>query len=443
MTRLAPRIAAIGAGAILVGAFAPSAQPAEVDYQFDIGAGASDNIARLPENEEETTFGTAGLQLLLEERRRKLTADVVADLQYLDYLEGDYESEVVGNAVALALLDLIPERFQWSFEENYGQTVIDPFESISVLNREYINYFTTGPDFSFALGSAMRMTLFTRYSRTDYEVTDTDGNRFAGGFSLGRPLTARTKVSLNAMTERVEFDSSLHGSYDRRSAFVRYQGNGVRTRLLADLGYNGISSDDVSSSRPLARLNVSRNLSPAAVLFFEGSIRFSNSSDAFRDALNSAREGPSRDSGGYTTATADPFETRRASLGLSFNWARTSADASVSFVEDGYATADLFERKANIFEVHLERQLRPTVRVNVFADRRNDQFINLGLDDDESRAGIEFAMRFGRHIGLRLGYENFRRSASDPARDFKENRARLSLTYAPARAVARQSDALQ
>ena len=170
----------------------------------------------------------------------------------------------------------VPGRFEWVLTESFGQSEIDPFAASTPDNRENINYFTTGPDFTVRLGSVGSLTLFGRYSMTQFEDSNFDDERLLGGLSLGRDLSARSNVSLNATAERVEFDDQTAGSdYDRQSAFLRYEIEGARTTIGAGSGRTArFTTTATTSSSPLFELDISRDLSQRSVLTFRGGVQF-------------------------------------------------------------------------------------------------------------------------------------------------------------------------
>ena len=107
------RISALALGLPLTAALVAAAQPAGATspgYLLSIGVGTSDNIRRVPTDEESETLAIAGLQLDWRERTARTQTDVLGDLSYVDYLQNTFGSEVVGNATGRFSYAIAPER---------------------------------------------------------------------------------------------------------------------------------------------------------------------------------------------------------------------------------------------------------------------------------------------------------------------------------------------
>lgn len=416
---------------ILLAAVAVDASAAEVDYRLEAGGGNTSNLGRTSTNEDEASFASAGFDLVVQQRGPRFDADVTASLERYEYFATDTDGEVTGYARASGLATIIPGRFRWSLEETFGQTSIDPFTTSSPENRQNINYFTTGPDILFQLGTVTQLTLFGRYSDTNYEVTELDSDSTLGGLTISWPLASAATVSLQGLVESTDFDNELATDYDRASAFLRWSGEGARTRLTTDVGYNEISPDGGDSSgAPLFRLDVTRNLSRNSALQLQLSTEFSGAADSFRNALESPI-GQGLDIPGQTTPTDDTFESRQATLSYRFDFGRTSFDLGAGYTNDRYEEDDLFDRKSTRYTVRIGRQIRPTLRGSIYAAQSRDRFGNAAVSDRENGYGLEMTWRMGRRFGLLLNGEHATRSASDPEREFDETRVRLGVTFSP------------
>ena len=119
---------------------------ADLNLDAEIGAEHSDNVRRVATDEQSDTIGTARVTLTLEEMRPRLEARIAADVQYRHYFDDSYDSEVVGGLSGDVAWSILPERFIWIVQDNYGQIAADRAQPDTPDNREDINYFTTGPD---------------------------------------------------------------------------------------------------------------------------------------------------------------------------------------------------------------------------------------------------------------------------------------------------------
>ncbi len=131
-------------------AHASAARANEFNYGADVGIGYTDNIAQTT-NKIVEEIAEVGVQFSGLEQTSRLQAEVVGDLEHLDFLRDTYSPEVVGNLNGFASFTLIPEYLQWSLQDYFGQGVNDPLAPATPANREDINTATTGPTLTLPL----------------------------------------------------------------------------------------------------------------------------------------------------------------------------------------------------------------------------------------------------------------------------------------------------
>lgn len=416
------RIAA-GIAAIL---FA-SAAGAEVEYGVEAGIGNSDNIGRTPDDENSETMLTTGVDLrwLREEGLVQGQADI--DLSYFQYQDDAYDSEVTGRASADIHLRFMPNRFEWVISDSFGQAQGDPFVAATPDTVENVNYFTTGPDLTFRLGTAASVTLFGRYSMATYEDSNFDDERELLGLSVGRDLTPRSSLSLNATTENVQYDDPLIGDeFDRRSYFLAYESDGARTRISAEAGMTEIDGGEGSESYPLFTFSISRDVSPRTVLTLAGGTRSSDSAAALGADDVFGGGGPVFPG---QIATADTFEMRDARLSWDFSAPRTSVGASIGYQEDIFDTASGFDRSRQTVALHARRQLTRTLSIEATARLQSSEFDQSGQEDDEMQYGIHTSWNAVGRLYINLDVDLYDRDSTDDLTEFQELRTFLRFAW--------------
>lgn len=417
------RIAA-GIAAIL---FASTAS-AEVEYGVEVGIGNSDNIARVPTDEDSETILTAGVDLDWLREEGLLWADVDLDLSYFEYQDDAFDSEVAGLANAQLRLRFAPERFEWVFTDRFGQTRTDPFVAATPGNTENVNYFSTGPDLTFRLGSVASVTLFGRYSLSSYEDSNFDDERELFGLSVSRALSQRSRFSVNATTENVSFDDPLVGDeFDRRSAFLAYEAEGARTRIDAQAGMSQIDRDGDTEDYPLLSLTVSRDISPRSVLSFSASTRSSDTAAAtgFDDVFGGGGGSgiPGR------ISTSDTFEMRDARVTWEFSAPRTQFGATIGYQDNVYDTASEFDRTRQSIGLHARRQLSPRFFLDANANFYMSEFDLTGQEDDEAQVGLLASWNAVGRLFIELDVEYFDRNSTVPETEFQEIRTFLRFAW--------------
>jgi len=403
--------------------------PARADLSgvAEAGVGYSDNIGRLPNNEVDETIGTVGLELDWNERTRRIRGDATVDVSYFEYLDNTYDSELLGTANGNLGVAIVPEILQWAFQDSFGQAQADPFAPATPTTREDLNYFSTGPDLTVRLGSNGFGRLFGRWATTTYERSPLDSERTTGGVALGRRASPRSELSLNAVTESVDFDEAINTDFDRDSVYVGWNLDASRTAIDAQLGYTWLERDGADKTgSALVNIVVTRDLTASSVLALTVGTQLGDAGDSLRTELQGGVIG-----GGGTqiTATADPFENRLASLEWRYTRGRTGFTLGASWNEEEYETQTQLNRVRYVYNVSVSRRLASAVDVQLFGTLESEEFDNVNLESDELRMGAVMNWRAWRTLGLRLTAERYDRDTSNGTGEYQENRAFLTLAY--------------
>lgn len=414
--------AAAGVMAMLVGGPAQ----AEIAASAEAGVGYSDNIGRDQSFEVEETIGTVGLQLDWRERTRRLRGDAVVDLSYFDYLDDTFDSELVGTANGSLALGIVPEILQWVVEDSFGQARGDPFVPTSPENREDLNYFSTGPELTLRFGRTGFGRLFGRWSSTTYETSPLDAERTMAGASMGRRASPRSEISLNAVTETIEFDDDFNTDFDRDSAFIGWELDAARTAINAQLGYTSLEREgDDKNGSALVNVFITRDLTASSVLHLTLGQQLGDAGDSLRSQLENGPVG----AGGQITATDDPFENRVVSAEWRYTRGRGGFALGVSWNDDDYETLNQFDRTRYAYSASINRQLASTVDFELSALLEQGDFDNVDLETDELRLRATLNWRAWRTLGVRFLLERFDRNDSSGDSEFQENRAFVTLAY--------------
>jgi hypothetical protein len=405
---------------------AAGVQAAEKGFALSAGVAHSDNIGRTSVDEQSETVASAGLDFLLEQRTSRLSLDATGDLQYLNYLDNTYDNEVVGEVMADARFQLVPDRLMWIAQDNFGQTSIDPLAAVTPANRENVNYFSTGPDASLGLASNTRLLLSGRYGKVSYEDSPFDSDRYTGLVGVARDLSAQSRVSLNAQRERVDFDDDvLNQDYNRDQFYARFEGQGGRTRLGLDLGYSRLQRVGDSPSGVLARLEIARQVSVSSVVTISGGREFSDSGDSFRldQTLNTSLNTLSGEQ------TGSPFRNTYETIAWRFQRNRTGLSLSLQRYDEKFVQSSLFDRVRTSVSGQFSRNLSPTLTADLGGSYSKEDYDAFDGDYRESGAYVGFTQRFGRMLSLNVHYEWYKRSSDLPTGAYTENRALLTLSY--------------
>jgi hypothetical protein len=429
--RRAPRAAVAACLSIVAGS-------AWAQTTLELGAGVehTDNVARTATDEESETIGTASVKFGLKAERPRLTSDIGANLQYRRYLDDTFDNELVGGLDGKVSYAFIPERFVLVVEDNYGQIANDRSQVETPDNRQNFNYFTAGPDITLPLGARTAVQARGRWSDSYFENSEDDSQSVEGSLGLIRTLSEMTSVSLNASVSTVEFDESetLEDS-EIREAFFRIDAIGARTTFFGDFGYTETEQGDIASDGPLVRLTVSRAITPRSTLSLTAGSEFADTGTAFR--LDQGAVGV-QVGNQDVVAAADVFRTNYAYLTFATEQERTSFSATARTNRERHETQIALDRDVLGAEIALTRRLTSRLSLELRGTYNDEEFVETDIAFDEWGVGAGLLWQLNTAWRLRLSGDHFSGAGDTVSglggvavpRDYDENRAALTVTYA-------------
>jgi hypothetical protein len=311
--------------ALLVGAFMTiKAAAATVEMEANAGFGRSDNLARTPQDEQDATLKSVGLDFSLLHATRRIDADLVGDLRLIDYSGNLYSSELTGSAAGRLSLGLVDESLRWIVEDSFGQTRRDVFSVPTPENREDVNFFSTGPDVRLRLGDAMSLLLGARYSRVDYESSPADAERTGGWIATERELANSARFGIHVTHERVDpRGGSATPTYDRSTAYLRYELAGSRTSVAIDIGANRVHGNELDEAGALLRMELARAVGRYSRVTFRAGEELTDSGSTLRPPAGGQLPPPSPGTDSLLQSV-DPFTARYVELGWAITGRRTA-----------------------------------------------------------------------------------------------------------------------
>lgn len=396
-------------------------------YEISLGVAESDNVARVATNPQSDTIITQGLGLTWHDLRPRLSADVDANLSYLEYLNHTINNEVLGNFLGQAHATVVPDLLFWNVSDNFGQGLTNPLVGPTPENRENINYFDTGPQLTVPLGRTLLLDVTAGYGRVSYQVSPLDSTRYSGGIGLVHPLGPGSSVSVNLRDEHVDFSNdALNPDFQLQEAFAHYEAKGKRTVLSLDVGYSRLRDSASSTSGALARLDISRRISPSSTVALTLGHQYSDSGNAFR--LEQTLGGANLNTQ-TVTQTSTPFRVDHASLAWNFQRSRTGFGLGIDYFKDTYQQPSTLNDNRKEVNVNVSRRLTPTLEVALIGQYFRQEFEVLVGNSTQTLADAQLTWRPGQHLSLVFDINRAHRSGDSPGTDFTENRAWLRLAY--------------
>jgi len=415
-------------GALVAGliAGASTASAAEVSYGAYLGMGYTDNITRVPTDPIDETIASIGGQFRLAQQSKRLEADIVTRLEYRNYLDNTYDSEVVGNLIGSALFNIVQERFSWRIDDTFGQTTLNQFLPSTPANRGNVNRLSTGPDFTMPFGDRNDFILRGRYIDLSYEDSDLGNQRTRGEVVVARNLSNVSKASINLVREKVEFDDSVHfANYDHSEAYLSYNIDSARTTLSVNGGITEIDSQDDTNDTWLARVDLSRKVSASTTVGIELGHDFSDAGDAF---ANLQAQQPGSLEPVPVQQTANPFENTYGIVYGRYSHNRTGAQLRLGYYDEKYDAEPLFDRKRYTLDLTLTRDLNAVTTARVGVNYSGQEYQTFNHDFSDLKATLGLRWNFGRSSFVSLEYQYLDRN-DDAGGDYNANELWLRFAY--------------
>ncbi len=419
----------------------PAVPPADITQISAVaGLGETDNVGLTQTGAQSQTLANVGLLVDVERNDPLLQATLKGDLTYLYYLEHAFPGQVVGRMDGNGSFALVPDNIKWVVQEAYGTAQVDALVPVDRTNIESVNVFATGPDFSLRPSDNTFVRFGGRYARVDYETSPFNSHRVLGTAAIGDELSVASNISLNADITQIRFqDTAVNPDYDRRKFFAHYDTRGVRTSVSLDAGVAQVDDTGPWNSKLLAKLVLTRDLTPFQSLYLTGGQQFTDSSDSFQ-GLTSGAAGTAIVA--PAAGTAGNYLDRSGAVGWRFKEDRTAIDVSGRWSRDTYTIVPTplqledyilegvpvgLDATRSGVEARVKRDLTPIVTAEVSAAYAHENYESLGFIDHSLLVGVgvtfspnsrlQYRVRFDRTVrtsdtvstsiaaqGLGLGY---------------------------------------
>lgn len=406
----------------------PPAIAGELSYGAYVGMGHTDNIERVNDDKQAESIASIGAQLSLEHESRRLTTSITSRLEYRDYLDNTFDSEVIGNLVGNALFDIVEERLTWTIEDTFGQSTVNQFAPVTPGNRENVNYLSTGPDLTLPFLSRNKLVVRGRLADVNYESSNLGNQRIRGELALQRDLSEASNASINATSEQVDFeDDTQFIDYDRNEGFLNYSANSARTNLSIDGGITEIRSQGEKQDTWLGRIAFTRHVSSAATLTFEVGHDFSDAGTIFVELESLLQPGSTDPVPVQQTAT--PFENTYGLLRGEFSGRRTEVRLQAGYNDEKYQDQSTFDRTRLTLLLTLERDLSSVISAHVGGNYSRQDYDTLGRTFADMTATLGMRWNFGRASYVSLDYQYLDRSDDLSTAEYSANEVWLRVAY--------------
>lgn len=414
--------------AVAVCSLAVSSDLRAVENRFAVNAGVgySDNITLVDTGKKSETMASFGVDASMSGRTRRLTSYLGINASYVEYLDNSYDSEVVGSAVANFNLSLLPERFEWYLNDNFGQLAMSQGDADTPDNREYVNVASTGPVFKIRLGSSNQLQLIGEYTRVDYEVSPFDNDSLGGSVALIHSFSEGSSLTARVEQRAIEFSEQPGSSdFDRTNATLSYSMDNARMRMHLEGGGVEIkrdAGDDQTGS--IIRATVSRVISPASFIELAVGRELADASDLFIQSATTAGDTSA------LSATNSPITSKFAKLTWGFYRGRTGFALSANHYRYRYKLETLSDLNRTEYSAIARRQLSPRLGGFLSGSYWDEELIDTAVNFNQKSLSTGLDWSLGSRLSMSFDYQHVRRNSRDTSvGGYRENRAWLRLYY--------------
>lgn len=405
-----------------------------LDWLAEAGLAYYDNIEKLRNGGENDTAAIVRLSGSYENESRRHAERLWVGATYNNYFDNVYSDEIVAAMAGDLNLKVVEDVFAWSFTNNYGPTVQDPLDPQTPDNRAYMNVFSTGPSLVFGAGQRTRFEADALYVRTSYEdpiEQDPDTNQVAGEVALVRQVSPETAWSLRGSAQHVSYDDNAYDDYDIYDGFVRFDGRSGRTSLTVDVGASNLDDVEGSDTKPLLRLDLSRQLTPMTSLSLTAGSEYQDAGATFAQTQDAAGA-PNIGEDLNVTTLAAPLLDQYVALALSVQGARTTATASASYSDQEYQSdSDLSDQKSYGVVLGATRQISESLSASLQGAWTHDDYQSAGQDDNLYDIAATLSWRVGAHVSLTGGYWWEKQNSNENSLDYTSSVIGAWVSYSP------------
>jgi len=397
------------------------------DFRYGLGTaiGLYDNVTLVSEPESsETSIDLLG-NLVLFQNDANMFADINGSVRVINYVNDIANDQVIGNLSANVIWKLQPQRFEWYFTDSLRQSVIDTQVSDAPSNRQYVNVFSTGPNYIIRLNPRNNIQLEARAESYNYEQ-NIDNKR---GFLAARwlhDINSSLIVSINSESVLARFtDDVINSDFERSDLFINFAyASGVNT-FDAEFGYTTINNEninDIEDSRYLLSFTNARTTNSSVRVVLEHIL-----SDTGRQVLDSNLTGNSI----VGSAANDIFIDDLIQL----QYFKTISTGNITFdlgaSERDYKRQNNLDERVYRFDINGNWNLSGANNLTYSLNFRNRDFLNSVDDriDDDSVYTVTYSHNLKRNLSFSTQIASLKRSSTSLNRSYDDIRILFSIDY--------------
>jgi hypothetical protein len=420
---------------ICFGGWAQDTGAASFTYSLGYRAEYSDNIYRLPDEQEVQSdlINTVLVGFTYLENTSTFNARILGNFTYEDYYNKTFENHTNNWLDAYGEYFFVPQVVSWVVADGYRKVQIDPLQPDTPTNRQDSNVFVTGPDIHLRFGPVDTLTLEGRYGRAWVENVDIDSERDFFAARWAHRLSARNTLSLNYEFLDVDYENStLNTDFIKHNFFLRAVANSARNVYTLDLGRTRIEPDGGEPiSNWLVRLDSTWQASSISTVGVHYGREYSDTAAQLMPtgAADQTTSGGIVPPLGTDIVTGELFYTELVELlytrrGNTFPWSARLFNRRIDYE----FSPDDRQEKGSLIDVRY--LYSNTLSFQVSASYTVLEYEQPVRDDRDAIMGVALIYRAGSNLTAALNLRRFNRTSTDLNQEYTDDRLAFTITYA-------------
>jgi hypothetical protein len=408
----------------------------------------SDNIALSTNNPVSSNVFTPGINFAYRQIGSTIQANVVGTAEYLDYSSSQFDSQTLGTLSAQVNWSAIPQRLDFTVEDDAGVQPVDTLASNAPNNRQQTNVLSLGPVLHFDFNAATRGQVELKYVNSyASKVDDFDSSRGLGAFRVIRDVSPTTQVSLNLESQRVDLKTATAGpNYTRDEIYGHYVHTLKYFDVDALVGWNYVNFNSApSASKPMTRFTVGWRPSTQNSFTVTGIYEFSDAAQdmllqpgqTIVDNMTNVSSNPldliNDPNRGLNTGTVVIDSTVYLDKSLqgtySYRGDRLSITVAPVYRKLDYLNNPTFNQKEKSVDIAVDYKLRPNLTLTGFGDYQHIDYTALSRTDKTTRFGVALSDQFTQHWSWRVSYTRQLRASTAALQSYHENEIMVGVVY--------------
>jgi len=425
------------------------------DYTLYGGLEHSNNIALSSDRPISENVFTPGGTFQYTQLGSTFQANVGGMLEYRDYLENRFDSQLQTQLAGQANWTISPDRLDFSVEDYAGVQPVDQLAADSPDNQQQTNVIVLGPTLRMRFGDAARGQFELRYINSyASKVDEFDSSRGMAAFRVFRDLNPTDQLSGNVEFQRINFDKQPStANYDRKEAFVRYTSN--LAHVDADVLVGGTRLDfdaGRKATSPLVRAQVGWQPTLRNSLTVAGTYQYADAAqdiittpgvyetmgaservEAIDPFANTGGIGRGNTGAGIGTGSAvigsQVYKEKRAEAVWSWRSERVTITAAPSYSQLRYIDDPTFDQTSRGVSAGLGYRLRPTVTLTGFGTIDKTTYDTGDRRDNTVRLGLDLGQQINRHWTWHASVGRERRTSNADGQSYRETEFFVGVVY--------------